>query len=130
MRKILPLALLTLLALLAAVGLHSLAQATGYAERGPNRIVVRGSGLYVKSATTSRSPHRYKAQARLVMEARHGVRQLQPYQDTNWGMSYRGGGERDYDYRTWTLNRRFPNGTRLCSEWKGNRGRACVIIHE
>ncbi|MFK8851125.1 hypothetical protein [Streptomyces sp. Ac-502] len=117
-------------AVVALAMLQTPAEATGHAQRGANHITVRGSGLYVKSVTTSRSPHRYKAQARLVMETRHGVRQLQPYQDTNFSTSFAGGRERDYDYRTWTLKRKFANGTRLCSEWKGYRGRACVIIHK
>ncbi|MFE3646453.1 hypothetical protein ACFXO2_01135 [Streptomyces sp. NPDC059152] len=116
------------LAVLVALGGVQQAEATGSATRLGNRITVYGDGLHVDSVTTSRTPHRIHAQAFLTLREKNG----------KWKRNLRGWTSvdttGDTDHTTWSINENFPNGSRLCTEWKDLSGQilpgmACVIIH-
>ncbi|AKA09027.1 hypothetical protein SAZ_34055 [Streptomyces noursei ZPM] len=115
------------LAALAALCNTQSAEATGSATRLGNRITVYGDGLHVDSVTTSRTPHRIQAQAFLTLRE-HG----------KWKRNLRGWTSADTtgetDHTTWSINENFPDGSRLCTEWKDLSGQilpgmACMIIH-
>ncbi|MFB7633269.1 MULTISPECIES: hypothetical protein [unclassified Streptomyces] len=104
------------------------AGATGSATRQGNRITVYGNGLHVDSVTTARTPHRIQAQAFLTLRDKNG----------QWSRNLRGwtpaNTNGDTDHTSWSINENFPNGSRLCTEWKDLSGRtlpgmACMIIH-
>ncbi|QHC25644.1 hypothetical protein [Streptomyces sp. GS7] len=115
------------IAVLAALGAAQSAEATGTAIRLGNRITVYGSGLHVDSVTTARTPHRIHAQAFLTLR-----------ENGKWKRNLRGWTTADTtgntDHTSWSINENFPNGSRLCTEWKDLSGRtlpgmACMIIH-
>ncbi|MFJ5952523.1 hypothetical protein [Streptomyces noursei] len=115
------------LAALVALGGTQPAEATGSATRLGNRITVYGEGLHVDSVTTARTPHRIQAQAFLTLRKngkwKRNIRGWTPANTTG-----------DIDHTSWSINENFPNGSRLCTEWKDLSGRtlpgmACMIIH-
>ncbi|PJN38378.1 hypothetical protein CG747_23935 [Streptomyces sp. CB02959] len=104
------------------------AEATGSAARQGNRITVYGSGLHVDSVTTARTPHRIHAQALLTLREKNGKRKRNL---RGWTSADTNG---DTDHTSWSINENFPNGSRLCTEWKDLSGQilpgmACMIIH-
>ncbi|MGV4923686.1 hypothetical protein K2224_01370 [Streptomyces sp. BHT-5-2] len=118
----------TCLGVLVVLGGAQPAEATGSATRLGNRITVYGSGLHVDSVTTARTPHRIQAQAFLTLREKNGkwMRNLR-----GWTSADTTG---DTDHTTWSINENFPNGSRLCTEWKDLSGQilpgmACMIIH-
>ncbi|MFF2811838.1 hypothetical protein ACFVT2_32630 [Streptomyces sp. NPDC058000] len=79
------------------------------------------------SVTSSRTPHRIHAQALLTL-----------WENGKWKQNIRGWTSADTtgdtDHTSWSINQNFPDGSRLCTEWKDLSGRvlpgmACLIIH-
>ncbi|MFL4497353.1 hypothetical protein ACJ6WD_39875 [Streptomyces sp. VTCC 41912] len=102
------------------------AAASGTATQHGHTIQVEGHGLYVGSVTARSAPsHRPWSYARLVLEQRGG--RVTPVR--TWTPADHNGFSPETDVTTWHLGRSYPDGSRLCVEWRHRSGRACMIIH-
>lgn len=123
---------LTMVAAAAVVlAVSSPAHASGSGSDGPVHIHVTGTKLHVSKVEATLDGHHAGAKAQVSLwQNRDGL--YRPVREvTRWKSSTaREVGGFRYERAAWTLNKSFPNKSKLCVSFTGQDGRlACVTIH-
>ncbi|MGP3983370.1 hypothetical protein ACTWQI_20460 [Streptomyces sp. KR80] len=104
---------------ISATQAHATASNCKGGERGVCMIAI-GESLKVKEIKTSR-PHHAGSKARYLVK-----KPGQGWKKSNWKRAKQVTDH--FDQAKWKVNKSFPHGTRICTEFKGDSRKPCITV--